>query len=443
MFSRSMALTALCLFAISPVQADDKKPVTTEAKVQDSSAKADTEALFSQGRDALFRGKYTEAIKKLKAAVDGDKDGTNTSYRLHLARAYRYAKQPEQSEQLLAEILTKSADHVEAGQLLAEIYYSQERWEDIARTLEPLLKYRHDYPTYHLLAEATYNLDKYDKSRTYYLEAIKLNPGSGPDHYQVGNIYLARNQFARAAQSYEAALRFGLDSVVLHYKLASAYFNLRNYFGRVGVATVKTGKVGTISGNWYLIESVPGSKDVFRAAPVRSAIFHIAKAIEGGLKDRADTRMLLANIYLNARRYDQAYKMYKALKDSVPEEDRALYAYYSAQAALGVGRYEEYLEQLQLAIKLAPDAYGSALVDAFLQVADKHNQAGDLDNYIKHLVLAVDESPQTTSLHLRLATAFEEARKYTDAVEQWRMVLDLEPDHPKRTQLLNLIKKHG
>ena len=50
---------------------------------------------------------------------------------------------------------------------------------------------------------------------------------------------------------------------------------------------------------------------------------------------------------------------------------------------------------------------------------------------------------QTASLHLKLGDAHNEARQYDKAVEQWRMVLDLEPDHPKRIELLNLIEKHG
>jgi tetratricopeptide (TPR) repeat protein len=441
-----LTFAAIAFAFVIPAQAqdDDKNTEAVKAETVTADAKAelpDAQALYKKGRDALFRGKYNDAISSLKAAVAAD--GKQMSYRLYLARAYRYAKRPAESEALLSQILKLAPDHVEAGQLLAEVYYSREKWDDVTKTLEPLLKYRHDYPTYHMLAEAAYNVDDHEKSRKYYREAIKLNPDSGPDHYQLGNIYLAANRFALAAQSYETALKQGLDSVVLHYKLASAYFNLRNYFGHISVATVKAGKPGTISGNLYLIEKVPGKKDVFRVAPRRSAVFHIARAIEGGLGERADTQMLLANIYLNARRYDRAYEMYKSLGEKVPDEDKALYAYYFAQSAFGVRKYDEYLQHLRDALKLDSEAYGSALVDGYLQVADRYNQSGQLDKYIKHLALAVDESPQTTSLHLKLGNAFEEARKYEEAVQQWRMVLDLEPEHPQRTRLLNMIRKHG
>ena len=128
---------------------------------------------------------------------------------------------------------------------------------------------------------------------------------------------------------------------------------------------------------------------------------------------------------------------------SVAEEDKALHSYYFAQSALGVGQYDEYLTHLKEAAKLDPEAYESALVDAYLTVADKQNQLGDLEKYIEYLTLAVQQKPQTASLHLRLASALEEARQYDKAVEQWRMVLDLEPDHPQRTDLLNLIKRRS
>lgn len=429
----------------TPAESDSKSEDTESADAPKSaeSQEPDGPALFEAGRNSLFRGDYDEAIKSLKAAVATDPDGSQTSYRLHLARAYRYADQSQKSQQLLAEILEHSPDHVEAGQLLAEVYYAEGKWQAIIDTLEPLLKYRHDYPTYHLLAEAKYNLDQYDQSRKYYRQAIKLNPKSPDDFYQLGNIYLAENRFALAAQSYESAALLGYDSDVLHYKMASAYFNLRNYFGRIAEVTVKAGQEGTISGRWYLIEPVSGQKEVFRVAPERSAVFHIAKAIEGDLGELPDTKMLLANIYLNARRYQRAYDMYQALGDSVPDEDKSLYAFYFAQSAFGVGKYDEYLEQLRVAMQLEPEAYRSALVDGLLRVADRYNQAGNLEGYISHLVLAVKESPQTTSLHLRLGNAYEENRQYKQAVQQWRMVLDLEPEHPQRTKLLNLIRRHG
>ena len=75
----------------------------------------------------------------------------------------------------------------------------------VIAVLEPLLKYKHDYPLYHLLGEAHYQKEQLDKARHYFEEAIKLNGQSALDHYQLGNIYLAQKRFAKAAQAYERA----------------------------------------------------------------------------------------------------------------------------------------------------------------------------------------------------------------------------------------------
>ena len=420
--------------------AEPEKPAAEPEKPAAEPEKPTAEDFFSNGRDAMFRGQYQEAIKLLDQAVAADQ--TKTSYRLHLARAYRYAGQDDEAAKQLEEIIKTAPDHVEAGQTLGEIHSAAKRYKDVVRVLEPLLKYRHDYPTYHMLAEAQYNLDDHENARKSYEEAVKLNPQSAMDHYQLGNIYLAGNFFALAAESYQSALRLGLDSPVLRYKLGTAFFNLRNYFGRISTQTVKSGKAGEINDRWYLIEPVPGGKDVFRCAPETSAVYQVAKAVADGIEDRADIRVLQATIYLNARRYAQAYEMFTAIGGNVPDEDKALFQYYYAQAAFGTGQFDRYLELLKEAIKLDSAAYEATLVDAYVEVAEQYNQSGELDKYIEFLAAAVSESPQTASLHLKLGNAYEEAQKYPEAVAQWQMVLDLETDHPQRMKLLNLMEKY-
>jgi tetratricopeptide (TPR) repeat protein len=414
-------------FADDPAKTDPAKPPTAEE-------------IFTQGRDALFQGEYDKAVDLLTKAVEADSG--KTSYRLNLARALRYAGKEDAAVKQLEDILKAAPDHVEAGQTLCEIYAARNQWKEIVAVLEPLLKYRHDYPNYHILADAYYNLGDMDKARKNFEEAVKLNPQSAVDHYQLGNIYLGINAFALASESYQTALRLGLDTPVLHYKLGSALFNLRNYFGAMSVQEVKSGKPGAIEQKWYLVEAAPGRKDLFRCAPEISAVYQVAKALADGIEDRPDIHVLMASIYLNAGRYAQAYEMFEKIGPSVKEEDKALFYYYQAQAAFGIGNYDRYLELLGAAIKLKPDAYKSTLVDAYVQVADQYNQAGQLDRYVEFLTKAVGENPQASSLHLKLGNAYEEAQKFGPAVAQWRMVLDLEPDHPQRMNLLNLIDKY-
>lgn len=433
-----ISLAAAPLFAAAPANLPATGATTAPATAP---AEPPGEALFHQGSDALFRGEYAKAIDLLKKASEADP--SKTSYRVHLARAHRYAGDDKAAEALLEAVLKSTPDHVEAGQFLADIYSQQENWKRVVEVIEPLLKYRHDYATYHMLGEAKYNLNDTEAARKYFEEAIRLNPRSAIDYYDVGNIYLAGNFFALAADAYQQALGLGLQSPVLHYKLGSAYFNLRNYFGPISEVSVKAGKPGTISGDWYVIEPVPGQPERFRCAPAASAVYQVARAIADGIGERPDIRFLQANIYLNAGRFQQANTMFKAIEPTVPKEDKALYFFYYAQSAFGIGEYDQHLKLLQQAIALDAAAYGATLAEAYVKVADQYNQAGDLANYIKYLSLAVGQSPQNANLHLQLGNADQESQQYTQAVTQWKMVLDLEPDHPQRLDLLNKIGKYS
>src|SRR5947209_128336 len=258
-------------------------PTTAPATAPSTQAAAKAEQMFHEGTDAMFQGDYAKAIDLLQQAAA--EDPSKTSYRVHLARAYRYAGKDKEAESLLEGILKVTPDHVEAGQMLGDLYAREENWKRLVDVMEPLLKYRHDYPIYHLLAEAKYNLDDAESARRYFEEAIKLNPRSATDHYDVGNLYLAGNLFSLAAEAYQKALELGLNTPVLHYKLGTAYFNLRNYFGPISIVIVKAGKPGQISGDWYLIEPSPGEPDRFRAAGTTSAVYQIAKAAADGLGD--------------------------------------------------------------------------------------------------------------------------------------------------------------
>ncbi|HUV39547.1 MAG TPA: tetratricopeptide repeat protein [Planctomycetota bacterium] len=426
----SAVVVMVMLVAASWVHAADAPADTSKTDA--------AEKLFKEGRAKLFTGDYAGAMVLLRQAAA--LDATKTSYRLHLARACRYAGRTDEARTLLEGILKTDPEHVEAGQMLAGLYADAKRWQDVVGVLEPLLRYRHDYTTYHLLAEAEYHLDRPKQARKHFEEAIKQNPKSGEDHVQLGNLYLAGSFFALAAERYESALALGIDDPVLRYKLASAYFNLRNTFGKIETVTVRAGKVDTISAEWYLIETVPGETDVFRAAPRNSAVYQVTKVLASGVKDRPDVHLLRANIFLAAGRYKRAYAMFGEIEKTIPEPDRPLFYYYYAQAALGVGKYDEYLEHLDQAIALDEKTYGSMRTDAFVKVAEQYNQQGNAVKYIEYLSKAVTLKPESASLHLKLGHAWADAREHARAARQWRMVLDLEPDHPQRLELMNLIR---
>jgi len=398
------------------------------------------ETKFEDGRKKFFQGDYKDAIPLLREAsiINPGK----TSYQLLLAKAYRHAGQDKQAAGILEAILKDNPEHVEAGVELAEMLSPAKEPDRVIGILAPLLKFKHDYPLYHMLAEACYQKEQWDEARENYQEAVKLNPQSPQDWYQLGNIYLAQKHFARSAEAYEKAGQLGVDSAVYHFKLASVYFNLRNYLGAVTTAVVLGGQPEQIKNDLLLLEAVPGKKDTFHVAGPKSAIFQIARAQQMGI-DTPQIRFLEANIWLSARRFAKADALYKAMEaeGKLAKADLGLFWFYWSQTALGLDDFDNYLGRLGKAIEAEPDVYKSTQADAYVTVARRYQAKGDHNRYIEYLKQAVATNPMAASLHLMLGEACWQASLRKQAVEQYRLVLELEPDHADRVKLLNRIRE--
>ena len=414
----------------------DATPAAKPAPVSDEQAKQ-AEEQFEAGRKAFFQGDYAAAIDKLSGAVSRNPE--KIGYKLLLAKAYRFAKHDDKAVTLLEEILKANPEHVEAGVELSELLSPQKQPGRVIAVLEPLLKFKHDYSLFHLLAEAHYQNEQFDDARKYYEEAVKLNARSADDHYQLGNIYLNQQRFAKAAQSYETAGSLGYDTGAYHFKLASVHFNLHNYLGAVATAEIRGGKVGEIKNNLFLIDSLPGTKDSFYVAPPRSAIYQAVKAQQMGI-DLFEIHFLEANIWLSARRFAKADPIYKQLQDKVKKADAGLFWFYWSSTALGLDDYDHYISRLERAIEAEPETYKPTLADAYVTVANRYHERGESAKYIEFLKKAVDTNPLSARLHLTLGDAHWVENDRAKALEQYKLVLELEPDHAQRVRLLNRIR---
>jgi Tfp pilus assembly protein PilF len=80
------------------------------------------------------------------------------------------------------------------------------------------------------------------------------------------------------------------------------------------------------------------------------------------------------------------------------------------------------------------------LADTHVTIATRYQQQGNTAKYIEHLAKAVAESPLSARLHLTLADAYWLENQRDKAIEQYKLVLELDPDHADRVRLLNRIR---
>ncbi|MHC4065905.1 MAG: tetratricopeptide repeat protein [Planctomycetota bacterium] len=322
----------------------------------------------------------------------------------------------------------------------ARTYAEHGEYDKVIETLEALRDGGDDYEVSHLLGQAYFQTDNLPEARRCLQAAIEQKPKSAPDHCLLADTYLRQEKFALAAESYETAWRLGLDVADLHYGLATAYYKLKNYTGRIFYRTVEGGSAGRIVKDCYLIEPAPSQADRFIAAPQSSAIYHLQKAHDAGI-DTPEAHLLHVDIWLRTGRYAQALAIFETLEERVDPPDRAEYYFAYARACLGADDRQGYLDRLEKAIALDPKTYRPRLVDAYRQVAARCNAEGDLQDYIRYLKLAVGEAPESHNLRYALGNALFEAGRQAGACRQWQITLELQPDHPDRTRMLELIRK--
>ena len=413
----------------------DEKPSTRPATKAEQAAEA-----FADGRKAFFRRDYKAAAVLLAKAVK--LDGEKPRYQYYLGRALQEDGKLDEAIKVLAAIRAAQPRHIEAGRSLGEIYYGRKQWEKVAEVLEPLRQIKHDYQISHQLAEAYFNLGEYKKALKEYREALRLNDKAAEDWYQVGNLRLLELQYKRAADAYEKAAALGIDEALLHYKLGTAYFNMRNFLGVVAMKKIIGGKSGELRDGVYLLSAAADRKDFFNVCPKRSAVFQIKLAMTGGISGW-DVRFMFANIFYHARHFKKVEGMYAGLDKNIPKgtptSTQALWSYYRAQTAFHLDKHDEMLDLIEKAIKSEPKTYEAAKVEARYKIAAYHRARENYDDYIKHMLEVIRLEPQVDRYHLELGDIYHTLGRKAEALAQFKIVLELAPEHPQQVRLTNLI----
>ena len=346
---------------------------------------------------------------------------------------------PDEAEQVLEEIVKRRPQHRAAAVALARRHFDRQAYAQVVEVLEPLRGGARDYEVGHLLGTALFYEGKLEKSRRALTEAVARDGTHAQDHYLLASIAAKQGRFALAVEAYERANLLGRNDALLHLNLANAYFKLGNYLGDVRQQAVEDGEPGTITEDGYLIEPVPGSGGVFRISPPRSAVFHARKALDLGLA-RPELHLLWGDLWLEGRCYARAVAAYQAIDARVPPPRRGAFCHNYARALWGTGDAEGYVARMREAAQIDSATYAPLLGRAYLRVAESYSQEGKLSAHIDYLRLAVQHIPTSSDLRYRLGNALWEDGRHQEAVLQWRITLELQPDHPDRARLLDIIR---
>ena len=387
-------------------------------------------------RQALADSDHVTAERLLHTLVASDPQ--NTGYLLDLATTQRQLDKIDQALETIARLLKIDPHNLPGTILLARISADRNDWDTVVMLLDPLATPEASYDISRLLAEAYRRLKQSVEAAWYYEQAIRLNPLVLGDYLELANLHLQRDLPALAVRALESALAHFRDHAQTHYLLAKAYHRAGRPLGKIEIRDLDQAIPGNIQGNWYVLEVDSDRLNRYQVCPANSAIYHLHKALGLGC-DEPDIHLLNADIWFNANDYVRAREIYEMIEGAVPEALLPDYHYRFGTTLFWLDDLAGFQEHVEAAGKLDPQRYKPKLLEAHTMLADRYCLRGDLDQYILHLELAIEAAPRSAELRYKLGNALNEAERRGEAAAHWQVVLQLEPFHPDRERLLELL----
>lgn len=213
------------------------------------------------------------------------------------------------------------------------------------------------------------------------------------------------------------ALAVGFVALTAHASLVRYYQFLGDYyFNQTGGADERA------LANPYAKIDAP---ETARKAAIR-ADAHYRRFLKFGWVDVAETRSRLAWLNLVVGQPQEAVAMLRRAVELAPEFPG--YRYQYAGALMGVGRFEEAVDEFDRFLAEMPGNSSHQKANAQLARANALAELGRLDEAITGWEALLVDYPEMVTAHHNLAGALRQQGHLARAVEQYRKALELWPD---------------
>jgi len=390
-----------------------------------------SDELYELGCRRLARGEFAAAIELLSAALVRQPDRGEIVCKL--ARAYQGSGQPGQARRLLENYLAGHPGDVAAVLSLARLLLEERNPSAALAVLVPL-QAELGAEGACLLAEAYRTAEQIGKADAVLAAELERSPGNERLWLTYIDAALEQGRLQEALRrTTDAESRLGTRPA-LHLRAARAYFALGRILGDGRQRTPPVWQAGPIHGSPLLISGRERDGQLL-CCPPESALYQIRCALEGGLDD-PEVHVLHARIWERCGRPEIGLAILQGREQSLIEAGERTAIEALADLALAAGRLRDYLRYARELARCCPEQGGEILRRAYLAAAERYNQRGEEAVYAALLRRALELRPADTALRLRLADADWEAGRTRAAVQNYRLVLEQDGEHPERMRIL-------
>jgi len=324
----------------------------------------DTDAIAMHAT-LLLNGGKKEQVDQAAADLQGlvSKNPNNHVLRLNYARALLAQGKLEPARLQLEDAISKRPDFVAAREMLARVYLTKRDSAKALQAADDLLKYDQRNLSGHLTRSAALlALKETDKAREELNLLDKLFPDNPDARFQVGVLAYQDKEYKKAEQTFGTLYRDNHDNRGL------------------------TGITETLASENRLDDAIKELDKAVAAQP-----------------ERQDFKLLRANFYVRAQRYDEAIATFKALLD----------------------------KQLSL-----PADQRQNLADLYFRLAETYRRKGDINMAADLFRKSSQAAPNSTLPLVQLGLILETIGPADQAKAVYEQILKIDPNEP--TALNNL-----
>ncbi|MGA8766321.1 MAG: tetratricopeptide repeat protein [Candidatus Acidiferrales bacterium] len=403
-----------------------------------------------------------KAVEQFQAILKIEPNDTYSL--LWLARLYRFQNQHAEAEKVLRRILAHDSDNGPAleqlSQLLIDQGRSQEAIEllthaagdtaspDVYDLLGDAYSQAKDYPKAeqayrqaiaadpedpghrHGLAQALLSEDKYAEALEQFNKLSELEPGTSENFLRAAQLYRRLGQFDQAEASLARAKQLAPGSLEILYNEALLYEDEGHYDEAVKVLTdaiagikSQTGGEGNPSALAILYEQLGHAYRAQRNFPAALAAFEELGKLNPDAQKRA--RMLAIDTYRESHDIDRAIaEAKKALDESpqAPDMTVTLAMLYGEKSDTVAAR------QLLQGLLKGNDADQEIYLD-IAQVESRGRKYADAEQSAQKAEQMAHEVAGRESAWYMLGAIFERQKKFDEAEQEFRKVLDVNPNN--------------
>lgn len=326
---------------------------------------------------------------------------------------------------------------------LKNVLMSNNRFADVIDVAKKILSIDpSDFRNIIDLSRALINLKRFEEAKEYLSRALKLNRNREVLEL-LGDVYFNIGKYENALENYKEAARLE-DSEDLYYKLALTSYRM----GKVDEALKYLERIlKSKKAEYYLL----ASELYLRKGSLNSALKYAREAYQ--IKDSAETRMRLANILFELKKYedvvsllkpavkegdfdatmlmgralegDKRYKDAISLYQKVIEKDKRNF-----DAWLGIARCYLYLENYEKAAEAYERAYLLNPEDKEIcrSLAFIYDKLGKLQEAIAYIDRGISLDPKDKYFWNSKALTLMKMKKYEEAIRAFEHAIHIDPE---------------